>query len=831
MQVSESIKSFDCARVVNDLKHQLPSQAPLKDFIHHNTLHAFQNLPFKEGILQASKRYGYRVFLPLKEYRQAYQSQRINHEILDKVVKEEKGATRANVWMDSMINKSFDLPEAPRIGMLRGLWKQIYKIDLDSLVHPLLFRLLCNYLDQGVSVWNFPYANMDFVQAMRQLEMDSAVSMFRTKKGRELFLNSSNTVEDLLGMLVGRSEMYAQYLFDQQFAHQGWSGMVASIESQPGTLLDRRSITLEEVILFELILEVDALEYMMGEQWKALDAPVLDGVPGLFEDTPASELEEVLYLWHLAYEWSYYDTVLGGVHLPNPAMREQRNHTFQAIFCIDDRECSLRRYLENEDTNCYTYGSPGFFGVEFYFKPVDGKFTTKLCPAPVNPGFLISEVSTDAKRKRDLHLDKHANSLHSGWLISQTLGFWSALKLAINVFNPTFQPGSASSFSHMSKQAQLQIERKGNEKEGDLLIGFSPEEMAARVETTLRSIGLVNHFAPLIYIIGHGASSTNNPHYAAYDCGACSGRAGSVNARVFCAMANHSEVRILLAKNGIIIPDSSRFMGALHDTTRDEIEFFDEHELSAEGEARHKVNTRVFHVALMKNARERSRRFNNVHSESNLEEVHNSIKQRSITLFEPRPELNHATNATCIVGRRDLTSHLFLDRRAFMNSFDYRVDPEGNYLFSILRAVAPVCGGINLEYFFSRVDNQKLGAGSKLPHNVMGLFAVANGIDGDLRPGLPSQMIELHEPVRLLVVVEHYEEVVLRTIQRDSATYEWFKNDWVKLAAVHPETRSISVFVSGVFQKYVPSYSPISIENIDSYILNHSGNIPVLKIA
>ena len=187
MQVSESIKSFDCARVVNDLKHQLPSQAPLKDFIHHNTLHAFQNLPFKEGILQASKRYGYRVFLPLKEYRQAYQSQRINHEILDKVVKEEKGATRANVWMDSMINKSFDLPEAPRIGMLRGLWKQIYKIDLDSLVHPLLFRLLCNYLDQGVSVWNFPYANMDFVQAMRQLEMDSAVSMFRTKKGREYF--------------------------------------------------------------------------------------------------------------------------------------------------------------------------------------------------------------------------------------------------------------------------------------------------------------------------------------------------------------------------------------------------------------------------------------------------------------------------------------------------------------------------------------------------------------------------------------------------------------------------------------------------------------------
>jgi uncharacterized protein YbcC (UPF0753/DUF2309 family) len=142
-----------------------------------------------------------------------------------------------------------------------------------------------------------------------------------------------------------------------------------------------------------------------------------------------------------------------------------------------------------------------------------------------------------------------------------------------------------------------------------------------------------------------------------------------------------------------------------------------------------------------------------------------------------------------------------------------------------------VCGGINLEYFFSRVDNQKLGAGSKLPHNVMGLFAVANGIDGDLRPGLPSQMIEIHEPVRLLVVVEHFEDVVLRTIQRDNATYEWFKNDWVKLAAVHPETRAISVFVNGTFKSYTPAYTPIAVNNVDSYILNHSDNIPVLKIA
>ena len=114
-----------------------------------------------------------------------------------------------------------------------------------------------------------------------------------------------------------------------------------------------------------------------------------------------------------------------------------------------------------------------------------------------------------------------------------------------------------------------------------------------------------------------------------------------------------------------------------------------------------------------------------------------------------------------------------------MNSYDYKTDLEGNLLFGIMKPIGPVCGGINLEYFFSRVDNQKLGAGTKLPHNVMGLFGVANGTDGDLRPGLPQQMIEIHDPVRLLVIVEHYPEIVLKTIQKAAEVNEWYINDWI----------------------------------------------------
>ena len=193
-----------------------------------------------------------------------------------------------------------------------------------------------------------------------------------------------------------------------------------------------------------------------------------------------------------------------------------------------------------------------------------------------------------------------------------------------------------------------------------------------------------------------------------------------------------------------------------------------------------------------------------IDSNKSLEKIHSSIKSRTFSLFEPRPELDHATNTLCVVGRRGLTKNLFLDRRAFLNSYDYSKDLDGSYLLTILKAVTPVCGGINLEYFFSRVDNNNLGAGTKLPHNVMGLIAVANGIDGDLRTGLPSQMIEVHDPVRLLAVVEHFPSVVLEVIKKNPATFEWFHNEWVNLVVYHPEEQQFYLLRNGEFHPYSP---------------------------
>lgn len=822
---------FNEKEAINDLKHYLPTQAPLKDFIHHNTLHAFQNLKFDKAICKASEILGYKGRLALNEYRELFNGNRIREDILDRAIIQRKGLHQLAIWKTKLLTATYEKKPSPRIGALRSNWKRLFQIDLDSLVHPTLFRTLCSYLDQGISMWSFPVWHKGFLPSVREMEKNSFTSFFKTKRARAILLEKSYGVGDLLKILVGDNSLYKQYLFDQQFAHQGWSGMISTIEDQPHTLLDPKKISLHDMIYFEMLLEIDALDLHFGDIWTPLGNKITHRPVDLFAEIEQTELDEVLSIWQEGLEWSYYDQVLGGIVSHKPT-KQVFKKSFQAMFCIDDRECSLRHYLEKFDPSCETFGTPGFFGVEFFFKPENGRFYTKLCPAPVTPKYLIKEEGTNGKRAKDLHFSKRSHTLFRGWLITQTLGFWSALKLLVNIFKPSIGPATASSFYHMNKVAQLTIENKGGHLENELQVGFKVEEMAQRVESLLMSIGLTKDFAPLVYIIGHGSSSVNNPHYAAYDCGACSGRPGSVNARVASYMANHPEVRKILATKSIVIPDETQFVGGLHDTTRDEIQFFDETSLSSDLKERHRENEKTFSLALVNNSKERSRRFQSIDTHLSPERIHKKILTRSVSLFEPRPELNHATNALCIVGRRELSKNLFLDRRAFLNSYDYRIDREGKLLFNVMKPLGPVCGGINLEYYFSRVDNQKLGAGTKLPHNVMGLFGVANGIDGDLRPGLPSQMIEVHDPVRLMIIVEHFPKVVLEVIQKSPEVYEWFINEWVHLVVVDPETNALSVFKDGRLIDYHPLKRNVDVvSDVTSLVESSTENIPVYIIS
>ena len=378
---------FNEHEVLHELKHYLPAQAPLKDFIHHNTLHSFQHLNFHKAIYKASAMFGYRVSLSLAEYRSLYQAKKINSDILDRVILEHKGPDHHQEWKEKVLSTKYT-KVSPLIGNLRSNWKRQYQIDMDSLVHPILFRILCSYLDQGISIWNFPVKEKSFISSIRELERNSFTSFFKTKRARNLLLRSTAEISDLLKILVGDESLFKQYLFDQQFAHQGWSGMFSAIEDQPQTLLEQKKPSIHDLIVFELLLEIDALESHFGEGWEPLADKVKERPADLFAEHQKTELDEVTTLWQEAFEWTYYDEVLAGIKMEKPILSTPSRKTFQAMFCIDDRECSFRRYLEKFDPCCETFGTPGFFGVEFFYQPEDGKFYTKLCPAPVTPKYL-----------------------------------------------------------------------------------------------------------------------------------------------------------------------------------------------------------------------------------------------------------------------------------------------------------------------------------------------------------------------------------------------------------------------------------------------------------
>jgi hypothetical protein len=409
-----------------------------------------------------------------------------------------------------------------------------------------------------------------------------------------------------------------------------------------------------------------------------------------------------------------------------------------------------------------------------------------------------------AKKGEPLYT-KLTHGLFSGILLSIIYGFWAFAKKVQLLFRPKMSPAISNAYGHMDRQSTLSIiNKEPGDIENGLQVGYTIEEMATRAEGFLRGIGLIKNFAPIVYIVAHGSSSANNPHHGAHDCGACSGRPGATNARVQAFNLNHPEVRKILLSKGIDIPASTQFIGSMHDTAADVMGYYDEHLLNEVNVTEHSIHKQHFETALNLNAKERSRRFASINTKQELEQVRKAIHNRSVSLFEPRPELGHGTNTLAIIGRRQTSKGLFLDRRAFMNSYDYTTDPEGNILTNVMKPIGLVCGGINLEYYFSRVDNIKMGAGTKLPHNVMGLFGVANSSDGDLRPGLPWQMIEVHDPVRLLVIVEHKPDVVLKAIQSSPDVFEWYKNEWVHIIALHPEEKAFYYFRNGVFEKYEP---------------------------
>lgn len=332
-------------------------------------------------------------------------------------------------------------------------------------------------------------------------------------------------------------------------------------------------------------------------------------------------------------------------------------------------------------------------------------------------------------------------------------------------------------------------------------IGFTTSEQAFTVETALRLIGLTRNFARLVLFCGHGSTTDNNPFESALDCGACGGNPGKPNARTLAAMANKPAVRETLGKKGIAIPHDTYFIAGLHDTTTDTVQFFDLEDLPHTHLNDLLRLIQDLEEAGGRNSRERCMRFSELPSALSPNQAMRETRRRSGDWSEVRPEWGLAGNACFIIGRRELTRRVPLEGRAFLHSYDYREDETGRLLEMVMTGPQIVGQWINMEYYFSTVDNDVYGSGTKIYHNVVGRFGVMSGPQSDLRTGLARQTVmdgqrPFHEPMRMITLIEAPRERIFAILSRQRLLQRLYHNEWVHLVAFDPEDRT--------FYRYVP---------------------------
>jgi uncharacterized protein len=577
------------------------------------------------------------------------------------------------------------------------------------------------------------------------------------------------------------------------------------------------------------------LQLLSTQQWQTLTREI--------EAFPSIERRRI---YHRAFERKYRNETLDGVIAHSSRLTRQLTRAqgesasaandpssrpaFQIICCIDEREESFRRHLEEVQPDCETFGFAGFFGVAMYYRGAEDAHFTPLCPVNVKPRHYVVEQplysAAEVERRRAETRRRLGHATHQAHLGTRT--FWggvlvglfgslAAFPLVARILFPRMTSQIRRMFSSIvhTPNTELRLERIDEEPgPSNGQIGYSVAEMADIVQGALQGIGLAKTelFSQLVVVCGHGSSSLNNPHEAAHDCGACGGGRGGPNARAFAQMANDVRVRRILAARQILIPDDTLFVGGYHNTCDDSMSWYDLDRVPLSHRSLFESAQLDIDEARKRSSHERCRRFASSNSSAGFEDALRHVEGRSEDLSQTRPEYGHATNALCFVGRRAWSRGLFLDRRAFLTSYDPKSDDErSSTLERLLQAVIPVCAGISLEYYFSYVDPTGYGCGTKLPHNITSLVGVMDGAASDLRPGLPWQMVEIHEPVRLLFVIEATPETLLRIIEDNEGIAQLVRGDWVQLAVFDSETSHVHRYVRGEFVLYAPEVRELDI--------------------
>jgi len=529
------------------------------------------------------------------------------------------------------------------------------------------------------------------------------------------------------------------------------------------------------------------------------------------------------YLWLRAYENNYNQSIYKALLNNHAKGRWQNRKTrpqAQLVFCMDDREESIRRHLEKIAPEYETIGAAGVFGLPNNFKALDANKTIKLAQPVVTAIHQLHEVCDEQVSSKEFEVHKkrvkkisHFKDLKSHGMrqgiikttlalpllfavgISELLGrnfFPAKYHQLTNSIERNLSPPLRTRIKYNSDKVLEEPSAEHNQQ------GFSETEKVDKLAAFLKLTGYTKGYSRLIVLMAHSSKQVNNPHILAYGCGACSGRFGGPNARAFVNSANEPKTREkLLKQHNIDIPKDSWLVAAEHDTTSDLIVWSDTDLIPDTHQQEFESLRNQVTQAAKLSSQERCLKFASAPKSLTEDQAYRHVQSRAASPNQPRAELGHQGCAAAFIGRRAMHQGVSWDRRTFMVSYDPYNDPEGKTLEAQLLGNGVVGVGIAMDYYFSRIQNGYLGSGNKTTHNIAGNFGVMNGTSSDLKTGLARQMTEMHEPMRLLVIVETFIETVELIYQRQDAIRTLIDNEWIILAVKNPDNNELHEFTVG----------------------------------
>lgn len=774
-------------KIVEYAADLLPNQGILENFVHHNPLEHFQSMNFIEALEHVHK---------LESYM-------------------------------SPGERAFSL----------------LHIDPRKRANEALVDLCSSFLDRGAAKWAPKFRDQGFLYFFSTLEtlgfapwrkyarQQARLVRDRLAKGESSLNIAGEILQEHLEFFGIPRDDWHQAIRSMLLELRGWAGMFRRMETHPEEAPDKATVRLIEFCAVQCIFYRSSIVPLAkATKWDDADPfkDWLNRATTYREDShevpthpSAIAFENQSIGKREAMETEYMNALLHAIGTQPVESEKPITPSLQLYTCIDDRECSLRRHVEESNPKSIeTFGVAGFFGIPIRFQSLDRTDEMILAPEGQRP----TAVMVEEEWKEDHQITLTFNRRRK--LLCRLSGMWENFSFSPlgSLFLTAFFPLSMARLLLMGFSPSLKYRIKDRflnmvlpKPHTDFQPPFLPEQAAAMLARTFKDLGTHNRFAPIVVILGHGSISVNNPFAAAYNCGACGGRHGGPNARLFARLANDPQVRKhLLQDHNIDIPDSTIFIGGLHNTTAETVEFFDVETLPATVNSQFLIIQQILAHALGLNALERCHRFLLAKNVRTPEEALLHVQNRANDAAEVRPELNHATNAAVVIGRRDLTKGRFLDRRVFLPSYDPTVDDDqGTNLEHVLAPALVVCSGINLEYLFSTVDVDHHGAGTKAPLNIVGNIGVLQGTSGDLRPGLPSQMTEMHTPVRALFIIDAPSDRVEAVLARRKDLRELVRNEWVRLIVRDPSTgqfyrQSNGQYIPIAIKQEAPDFVPFT---------------------